>query len=80
MEFEIYHYVLFFVAAFFGGFIDAIAGGGGLICLPALLAAGIPPHAALATNKLQGAIALTGPQKLAKYFANPFSPANPLYS
>lgn len=54
MEFEIYHYVLFFVAAFFGGFIDAIAGGGGLICLPALLAAGIPPHAALATNKLQG--------------------------
>lgn len=54
MEFEIYHYILFFVAAFFGGFIDAIAGGGGLICLPALLAAGIPPHAALATNKLQG--------------------------
>ncbi len=36
------------------GFIDAIAGGGGLLTLPALLAAGIPPTQALATNKLQG--------------------------
>ena len=35
------------------GFIDAIAGGGGLIMLPALLFAGIPPINALATNKLQ---------------------------
>ncbi len=45
--------LLFFVAGF-AGFIDAIAGGGGLIALPALLAAGIPPANALATNKLQG--------------------------
>ncbi len=36
------------------GFIDAIAGGGGLLTLPALLAAGLPPAQALATNKLQG--------------------------
>lgn len=36
------------------GFIDAIAGGGGLITLPALLLAGLPPAHALATNKLQG--------------------------
>ncbi|MFV0574493.1 MAG: TSUP family transporter [Vibrio sp.] len=35
------------------GFIDAMAGGGGLLTLPALLAAGIPPTNALATNKLQ---------------------------
>jgi len=35
------------------GFIDAIAGGGGLIMMPALLSAGIPPINALATNKLQ---------------------------
>ncbi len=41
------------LAAFAAGFVDAIAGGGGLITLPALLAAGIPPHAALATNKGQ---------------------------
>ena len=36
------------------GFIDAIAGGGGLLTLPALLAAGLPPAQALAPNKLQG--------------------------
>lgn len=43
------------VAAGFAGFVDAIAGGGGLITLPALLLAGLPPAQALATNKLQGA-------------------------
>lgn len=42
-----------FGVAFVAGFIDSIAGGGGLITIPALLAAGIPPHATLATNKLQ---------------------------
>jgi len=36
------------------GFIDAVAGGGGLITLPALLLVQIPPVQALATNKLQG--------------------------
>jgi uncharacterized membrane protein YfcA len=35
------------------GFIDAIAGGGGLIMMPALLTAGLPPIQALGTNKLQ---------------------------
>ena len=35
------------------GFIDAVAGGGGLIMLPALLFSGVPPIQALATNKLQ---------------------------
>ncbi len=35
------------------GFVDAIAGGGGLLSLPALLAAGLPPHLALGTNKGQ---------------------------
>ncbi|MDR2745504.1 MAG: TSUP family transporter [Desulfovibrio sp.] len=38
-------------AAFAAGFIDSIAGGGGLISLPALLVAGVPPHLALGTNK-----------------------------
>ncbi|MDR1075642.1 MAG: TSUP family transporter [Xanthomonadaceae bacterium] len=38
--------------AFLAGFIDAIAGGGGLLTIPALLTAGIPPHLALGTNKL----------------------------
>lgn len=36
------------------GFVDAIAGGGGLLALPALLWAGLPPALALGTNKLQG--------------------------
>lgn len=40
-------------AAFVAGFIDAIAGGGGLITVPALLAAGLPPHLVLGTNKGQ---------------------------
>ncbi len=35
------------------GSIDAIAGGGGLLTLPALLATGLPPHLALGTNKGQ---------------------------
>ncbi len=35
------------------GFIDAIAGGGGLIMLPALITAGLPPLAVLGTNKVQ---------------------------
>ncbi len=35
------------------GFVDSIAGGGGLLTVPALLTAGLPPTAALATNKLQ---------------------------
>lgn len=41
------------VTAFCAGTVDAIAGGGGLITLPALLAAGLPPHLALGTNKGQ---------------------------
>jgi uncharacterized membrane protein YfcA len=38
------------------GFVDAIAGGGGTIALPALLLAGVPPIAALGTNKVQSVI------------------------
>ncbi len=38
------------------GFVDAIAGGGGLIAVPALLTAGLPPVAAFATNKVQSAV------------------------
>ncbi|WP_431860702.1 TSUP family transporter [Azospirillum sp.] len=46
------------LAALFGvsliaGFVDAMAGGGGLLTVPALLWAGLPPAAAIATNKLQ---------------------------
>ena len=40
---------------FLAGFIDAIGGGGGLISLPAYIFAGLPMHAAVATNKLSAA-------------------------
>jgi uncharacterized protein len=46
--------LLLMLAGFCAGFVDAIAGGGGLIALPALLLAGATPVEALATNKLQG--------------------------
>lgn len=41
------------------GFVDAIAGGGGMLSLPALLSAGLPPVAALATNKMQSIVGTT---------------------
>ena len=55
MEYELSLIKLLFLAAmaFIAGFVDSIAGGGGLITVPSLLAVGIPPHLALGTNKLQ---------------------------
>ena len=38
-------------AAFVAGFVDSIAGGGGLIVLPALLLCGLPPHLSMGTSK-----------------------------
>nr|WP_242861375.1 TSUP family transporter [Cellulosilyticum ruminicola] len=37
---------------FLAGFVDAVAGGGGVISLPAYLFAGLPAHMAAGTNKL----------------------------
>ncbi|TVP14031.1 TSUP family transporter [Shewanella sp. MSW] len=42
-----------FLVALVAGFIDSIAGGGGLLTIPALMWAGLPPATALGTNKLQ---------------------------
>lgn len=53
MELTLEILTILFIAATTAGFIDAMAGGGGLITLPALLTAGVPPTQALATNKLQ---------------------------
>lgn len=50
--------IMLIAAAFVAGFVDAIAGGGGLITVPALLLAGVPPVSAFATNKLQGTFGL----------------------
>jgi len=43
--------------SFLAGFVDAIAGGGGLLTVPALLLAGLDPAQAIATNKVQGSVA-----------------------
>ena len=53
MELTAIHYALLFAAGLSGGFIDAIAGGGGLITVPTLLGVGLPPQLALGTNKAQ---------------------------
>lgn len=53
MELEITTLLILTLISLVAGFIDSIAGGGGLLTIPALLAAGVPPTMALATNKLQ---------------------------
>ncbi len=45
------------VAGFIAAAVDSIAGGGGLISFPAILAAGVPPHMALGTNKFASSCA-----------------------
>jgi uncharacterized protein len=50
---ELWHFPVLMLAAFVAGFVDSIAGGGGLITIPALLWCGVPPQYALGTNKLQ---------------------------
>ena len=47
--------IMLSVVAAVAGFIDAIAGGGGLLTIPAMLLANIPPVLTLGTNKLQAA-------------------------
>lgn len=59
MEFGFEVLALLALAAFVAGTIDALAGGGGLITIPALMAAGIPPVQAIATNKLQSSFGTT---------------------
>lgn len=50
--------IIFLCAAgFVSAFVDAIAGGGGIISVPAYLLAGIPPHFTLGTNKLSSTAA-----------------------
>lgn len=63
-------YLIICPLVFLAGFIDAIAGGGGLISLPAYLLAGIPVHNAIATNKMSAAMGTT--IATAKYALNGF--------
>lgn len=65
MEIELTLLGILLLTGLIAGFIDAIAGGGGLIALPVLLASGLSPVEALATNKLQGSF---GTFSAARYF------------
>ncbi len=56
MEIELHVIALLTLMCVVSGFIDAIAGGGGLITVPGMLFAGIPPINVLATNKLQSVL------------------------
>ncbi len=49
--------IILCIVSFVAGYVDSIAGGGGLLMAPALLLSGVPPHLALGTNKF---IAITG--------------------
>jgi len=55
----IIQYLIILPMVFLAGFVDAIAGGGGLISLPAYMLAGLPAHNAIATNKLSSAMGTT---------------------
>lgn len=56
MNFSFLDQVILFPLIFLAGFVDSIAGGGGLISLPAYLFIGVPSHFALGTNKLSSTI------------------------
>ncbi len=59
--------LLIFAVGLLAGFVDAIAGGGGLIMLPGLIFSGLPVSGAIATNKLCGTLgALTSTLKFAQ--------------
>jgi uncharacterized protein len=55
MDTTVTTYLIVLPFIFLAGFIDSIAGGGGLISVPAYLAGGLPPHLALGNNKFSSA-------------------------
>ncbi len=56
MDLTLSVFIICALCFFFAGFIDSIAGGGGLITLPSLLLCGVPAHYALGTGKLAGGL------------------------
>lgn len=52
-------YLIILPLVFMAGFVDSIAGGGGLISLPAYMIAGLPTHNAIATNKLSSGMGVS---------------------
>ncbi|KMN41923.1 TSUP family transporter [Lysinibacillus sp. LK3] len=56
MDIDLLSLTILLLLAFIASFLNAIVGGGGLISLPALMAVGLPPSTAIATNKLANTI------------------------
>lgn len=59
MEVTLRMFLIVCPLVFLAGLVDAVAGGGGLIALPAYLVAGLPPHMASATNKCSSVFGTT---------------------
>ena len=59
MDISLTHFLIVCPLVFLAGYIDAVAGGGGLVSLPAYLISGLPAHYAIATNKLSSAMGTT---------------------
>ena len=59
MELHLMHFLIVCPLVFLAGFVDAVAGGGGLISLPAYMIAGLPVHFAIGTNKLSSGMGTT---------------------
>ncbi|MBN2345470.1 MAG: TSUP family transporter [Candidatus Aminicenantes bacterium] len=51
MDLTLQVYLIVLPAVFLAGLVDSIAGGGGLLSVPAYMAAGLPPHFVLGNNK-----------------------------
>lgn len=56
MELNFVQFLIVCPLVFLAGFVDSIAGGGGLISLPAYMIAGLPAHIAIGTNKLSSSM------------------------
>lgn len=59
MALSFWQFLIVCPLVFLAGFVDAVAGGGGLISLPAYLFAGLPATMAVGTNKLSSSIGTT---------------------
>lgn len=65
-DFNFLTFLFLAVSCFIAAFIDAIAGGGGLISVPAFMASGLPIHIALGSNKMSASFSTLGSS--VKYF------------
>ena len=71
MELTVRMVVIVAIGVFFASFVDAIAGGGGIISVPTYLLAGLPAHMALGTNKVSAALGTVA--STARYVKNGYA-------